>query len=180
VGPRTTAIVRLEGALHVRAPEVDGGSLSQGPTTAQARGQACISEPSSDRSTVRGSVGQGQTGRTNRRRIQPAGSEPATLAFQPPTAGRRHAENTGESCGQRLMPRVEVVSVAGSTRATTTRPRQRMVPCFRRSGLSRPGRARVGQTLHTLWTMVWTCRAAPYDRHRSVIAGSELEQRETA
>jgi hypothetical protein len=93
---------------------------------------------------------------------------------------RRHAENTGDSCGQRLMPRVGVVSVAGSTRVTTTRSRPRTVSCFRRSGPSCRGRTGVSQTLHTLWTTVWTCRAEPYDRNRSVIAGSEHGQRETA
>jgi hypothetical protein len=46
------------------------GHNGSGPTTARARGRACTSEPSSDRSTVRGSAGQGQTGRTNQRRIR--------------------------------------------------------------------------------------------------------------
>jgi hypothetical protein len=44
--------------------------ISQGPTTAQARVEACISEPSSDRSTVRGFVAQGQTGPIDRHHVQ--------------------------------------------------------------------------------------------------------------
>jgi hypothetical protein len=119
---------------------VDRGSHQSGTDDRPGTRTRVPSKPSPDRSTVRGSVGQGQTGRTNRRRIQPARVRTRYPRIPAADRRRRHAENTGESCGQRLMPRAGVVSVAGSTRATTTRSRPRTVSCFRRSGRSCPGR----------------------------------------
>jgi hypothetical protein len=140
VGPRTTAIVRLEGALHVRAPEgrqrVTSVRDRRPPRHADARAIGALV------GSIHGTwIGRAGSNRTHQPSPNPAGRV-RTRYPRIPAADRRrrHAENTGESCGQRLMPRAGVVSVAGSTRATTTRSRQRTVSRFRRSGRSCPGR----------------------------------------
>jgi hypothetical protein len=147
---RPTAIVRLEGALHVRAPSstgVGGGS----PTTAQARGYARARSGAlvgPIHGTWRDGTGSNRTGgaqaqRTPRRQVSDR--------FLP-----RHADNVQQSCGHRLNPPRGLVTVPGSTSVVETPRSLGTKPCFRRSAEVCWVEEAARQTLHTLWMTVWT------------------------
>ncbi len=121
VGSRPPAIVRLEGALHVRAPSSTGAGGGF-PTIAQACGYAYACSGSlvgPTHGTWRGGTG---SNRASVQRESPAVGEnrPADPGCAVQKFVSRHAGNIQITCGHWLNPSRGVVSVPGSTSVVAT------------------------------------------------------------
>ncbi len=116
VFPRATAIVRLEGALHVRAPESTGcESVGCRRLPGHVRTRAHNWSPHRPiHGTWTRGAGSNQVAQTA---LEP-GRPPPNPLLSHPAADRQPATRraTEETCGHWLMRSPGVVSVAGSTR----------------------------------------------------------------
>jgi hypothetical protein len=131
VGPSTAAVVRLEGALHVRAPSLT--SRQSEPTTTQACGithrcSGALVGPT--HGTCRGATGSNGI-RPARRRDRQAPTRRHRIGRMIfPAATRRKPR---DNLWTRLNPPVGVVTVPDSTSVVTATCLPGRKPCLRRS-----------------------------------------------
>jgi hypothetical protein len=181
---RPTAIVRLEGALHVRAPSsagVGGERTDDRPgVRRRARRSGALVGPT--HGTWPGRIGSNRTPRKTRTKLHTRVPPSQDPRGPPPRDGflPRHAENAQSTCGHRLNPSRGVVTVPGSTSVVTAARLPGRRSRFRRSAGVCWAVTTAGWALHTLWMTVWTCSATVARRcHRRRPARGWRDERET-